>query len=161
MIRKSLEIPPIRAWYVGHGGKTEVQEARHLAFRKRRRTRRKTEEQTRTRAEEPERPRRRTSQSGTGKPRKPRSRTSQSGTGGVERPGRWLSQSGTEGQDSGKQNAAARHPSGEAWRIQLSLNGKVDAQKRKIIRRLLIVTIYLEPIQEVSEAVVEITTNTF
>ncbi|KAJ1104708.1 hypothetical protein NDU88_002117 [Pleurodeles waltl] len=48
MIRKSSEIPLIRAAYGGHCGKTEVQEARHLAFREERRTRRKTEEWTRT-----------------------------------------------------------------------------------------------------------------
>ncbi|KAJ1204400.1 hypothetical protein NDU88_008178 [Pleurodeles waltl] len=44
MIRKSSDFSPIRALYVGHGGKTEVQEARHRVFKGRRRTRRKTEE---------------------------------------------------------------------------------------------------------------------
>ncbi|KAJ1170017.1 hypothetical protein NDU88_001898 [Pleurodeles waltl] len=118
MIRKSSDFSPIRALYVGHGGKMEVQKAQHWVFKERRRTRRKSEEWARTRAEEPEKPRSCMSQSRTGKPGRPRSHTSQTGTGGVKRPGRRLSQSGSGGPDSGKRNAAARHASGEAWRIQ-------------------------------------------
>ncbi|KAJ1181123.1 hypothetical protein NDU88_006333 [Pleurodeles waltl] len=79
LIQKCSQITPIRASYVSTSGKSGVQVARHRVCEKRRRTRRRKEEQTRTRAEDLERPRSSTSQSGMKEPRKPRSRTSQSG----------------------------------------------------------------------------------